>query len=332
MKKISIEHGSGGKATFDLIKQVFLKELNIDLAYYSFEDSWVCRKKIEKIAFTTDSYVVTPLFFPGGDIGRIAVCGTVNDISVSGATPLAVSAGFIIEEGFEVESLKKILSSMRKACEEAGVSIVCGDTKVVDRGKADGIFINTSGIGIFDKDLNFSYRNAKEGDVIIINGEIASHGVTVLNERHRLGIKGKIKSDVSPLNGLISCIRDIKGIRCMKDLTRGGLAGGVIEIAEASGKSIEIYEDKIPVSRPVKSACDILGLDPVYVANEGKIIVVVDNKYADEVVKRMKTHPYGRKSEVIGRVMKGKGVFMKTFSGMKRMIVPLSGEQLPRIC
>ncbi|MGC8866601.1 MAG: hydrogenase expression/formation protein HypE [Elusimicrobiales bacterium] len=332
MSRISIEHGSGGKLTFELIKDVFLKELGIRMNNYSFEDSWTLRRNFNKIAFTTDSYVITPLFFPGGDIGRLAVCGTVNDISVSGATPFALSAGFIIEEGFEIERLKKILDSMKKACAEAGVSIVCGDTKVVEKGKADGIFINTAGLGFFDKDYDFSYRNPRAGDAVIINGEIASHGVAVLNARHNLGLGGEIKSDVAPLNGLVDLIRGVEGVRCMKDLTRGGLATGLIEICDFCGYGFEIDEKEIPLSKSVRSACEVLGLDPLYVANEGKIIVVVDYRNAKDIVERMRKHPYGKKARIIGRVIDEKKVYIKTTAGMRRMIVPFSAEQLPRIC
>ncbi|MCX7905367.1 MAG: hydrogenase expression/formation protein HypE [Elusimicrobiales bacterium] len=329
---IKIEHGSGGKYTFELIKNVFLKELGISESNYTFEDSYVFNKNNEKIAFTTDSYVVNPLFFPGGDIGRLAVCGTVNDLAVSGAIPYVISAGFIIEEGFEIDNLRKIIRSMKKACIEANVKIVCGDTKVVEKGKADGVFINTSGIGFFEENLNFSYRNAKPKDLIIINGEIASHGIAVMNERHKLGIKGSIRSDVSPLNGLISMIKNIPGIRCIKDLTRGGLAEGIIEISLACGFGIEIDEASIPINKSVKSACELLGIDPLYVANEGKIIVIVDSKYGDRVLEKMKKHCYGRKSAIIGRILYENGVYLKTISGMRRMVISMSGEQLPRIC
>lgn len=329
---IKLEHGSGGRLTFELIEGVILKELGISKRY-QLEDSYIFKGKLgKKIAFTTDSYVVNPLFFPGGDIGRLSICGTVNDLAVSGAEPRLISVGFIIEEGFAIEDLRKILRSMKKASKEAGVEIVCGDTKVVEKGKADGIFINTSGIGFFEKDLGLSYKNPKPGDVVIINGEIASHGIAVLNERHKLAIEGDIKSDVSPLNGLIAGIRDIKGLRCMKDLTRGGLAQGLIEISESCGYGIEIDEGSIPIKPSVKSACDILGIDPLYVANEGKIVVIADSSVAERIVMQMKKHQYGRRSSVIGRVIKEKGVYLKTLSGMRRMVISISGEQLPRIC
>lgn len=329
--QIRLEHGSGGKLTVELIEDLFLKELGLS-SKYLLEDSYIFKGKSNNIAFTTDSYVITPLFFPGGDIGRLSICGTVNDLSVSGATPKLISAGFIIEEGFYIDDLKRILRSMKKACDEAGVSIVCGDTKVVEKGKADGIFINTAGVGFFEKEVNLSYKNPMPGDLIIINGEIASHGISVMNKRHKLGIEGDIKSDVAPLNKLISGIRYIDGLRCMKDLTRGGLAQGLIEISSSCGYGIEIDEANIPISPSVKSACEVLGIDPLYVANEGKIIVVSDKNSAYKIKSIMKKNVYGKKTSVIGSVTKEKGVYLKTLSGMRRMIVSMSGEQLPRIC
>lgn len=329
--KILLEHGSGGKLTFDLINEVILKELGI-FGGYSLEDSAILKGITKRIAFTTDSYVVKPIFFPGGDIGKIAICGTVNDLSVSGAKPYVISVGFIIEEGFDIEDLKKILRSMKKVCKEAGVRIVCGDTKVVEKGKADGIYINTSGIGLFKDDINLSYKNPKPGDVIIINGSIASHGIAVMNARHNFGFDGKILSDVSPLNELIETIIDKGKIRCMKDLTRGGLANGLIEISDACGYGMEINEKDIPVDEPVKASCNILGIDPIYVANEGKIVVIVDEKDAYKVLASMRMHKYGKKAKIIGRVVSEKGVFLNTVVGMKRVIVPLVSDQLPRIC
>lgn len=330
---IKLEHGSGGKLTFELIKNVFLKNFNIKENEFSFEDSFTFEtKSIKKIAFTTDSYVITPIFFRGGDIGKLAICGTINDLAVSGAIPYFISAAFIIEEGFEIDKLRVIIKSMEKVAKEAKVKIVCGDTKVVEKGKADGLFINTSGIGFFEKDLNFSYKNPKPGDLIIINGEIASHGIAILNDRHNLKIDFNIRSDVSPLNGIISNIREIDGVRCMKDLTRGGLAEGLIEISSVCGYGMEIEEDKIPISSAVRSACEIIGIDPLYVANEGKFIVIVSESKAKEVLSIMKKHKYGSKSSIIGRIIEDKKVYLKTLSGMRRIITSLTGEQLPRIC
>lgn len=331
---VKLEHGSGGKLTSSLIREIFLKNLGIKEKEYIFEDSFVFKNRttVRKIAFTTDSYVVTPLFFKGGDIGKLAVCGTINDLAVSGATPYFISAGFIIEEGFEIEKLKVILRSMKNVCKEANVKIVCGDTKVVEKGKADGIFINTAGVGFFERELNFSYKNPRPGDLIIINGEIASHGIAIMNERHNLKINSNIKSDVAPLNGIISEIKNIDGIRCMKDLTRGGLAEGLIEIASSCGFGVEIDEGKIPISDCVSSACEIIGIDPLYVANEGKFIVIVKKDKADKVLSIMRKHKYGIKSSVIGKIINEKQVYLRTLSGMRRTIISLTGEQLPRIC
>ena len=331
MKTIQLSHGSGGKQTDELIKEIFLT--NFSNPYLnSLEDSAIIKLGSLKIAYTTDSYVVNPIFFAGGDIGKLAVCGTVNDISVSGATPLYISCGFIIEEGFEIDELKKIVSSMKKASLESGVKIVCGDTKVVEKGKADKIFINTSGIGIFEKNLNLSYKNVKNGDIIIVNGEIGMHGICILNERNNLGIKGKIESDVSPLNGLIKEIREIEGIRCIKDLTRGGLITAINEISSSCGFGAEIYEENVPVSDAVRSACEILGIDPFYVANEGKIIVIVLEKSGDKVLEIMKKNKYGKKSAIVGRFNNDDYVSVVTRIGVKRVAPSLSGDQLPRIC
>ncbi|MEF3280869.1 MAG: hydrogenase expression/formation protein HypE [Elusimicrobiota bacterium] len=330
-KFIALGHGSGGQMTNDLIENFFLKYLKND--YISnLEDSSIIKFGSSKIAFTTDSYVVDPIFFPGGDIGRLCISGTVNDIAVSGAKPIAISLGLIIEEGFDFSSLEKIMSSIKKTAIEAKVNVVTGDTKVVEKGKVDKIFINTSGIGFFDKKINFSYKNVKIGDVIIINGEVASHGISVLNERNNLGFKGDIKSDVAPLNSLIDLIRDIDGVRCIKDLTRGGLITALNEISRSCGFGAEIEESKVPVNSSVLSASQALGIDPLYVANEGKIVIIACEKSADRIITKLKKHEYGRKSAIIGRFIKEKNVKVKTIIGSTRVAPMLSGEQLPRIC
>ncbi len=331
VKNILLSHGSGGKQSDELIRNLFLKYLN-SYELSKLEDSAVMDFKGKKLAFTTDSYVVDPIFFPGGDIGRLCISGTVNDISVSGAKIMAISLGFIIEEGLEVSVLEKILISIKKTLREANVKVVTGDTKVVEKGKVDKIFINSSGVGYFDNDRVLSYKNVRKGDLIIINGEIASHGIAVLNERKSLGLKGDIKSDVAPLNGLIELVSDIKGIRCMKDATRGGIATAINEISQSCGYGVLIEEENIPVSPSVRSACQALGIDPLYVANEGKVIVVVDEKDAASVVDKMKRHKYGRKASIIGRFTSDKEVMLQTSIGSKRILPPLSGEQMPRIC
>lgn len=331
MDRILLSHGNGGKQSSELIKDVILKRIkSSELSLL--EDSAILKHKNERIAFTTDSYVVNPLFFPGGDIGKLSVCGTVNDISVSGAKIEAISLSFIIEEGLEMDVFIKILDSIRKTARQAGVKIVCGDTKVVERGKADKIFINTAGIGFFDYDLNFSYKNVREGDVIIINGEIASHGITILNARNNFGIYGDIKSDVAPLNGLIDSIKRIKGIRCMKDVTRGGLITAINEISESCGYGAIIEERDVKISSSVNSACQMLGIDPLYVANEGKVIIVSSPDSCDEIVKVMKQHTYGRKASIIGRFTRDKSVIVRTLMGASRIALPLNTDQMPRIC
>ncbi|HOJ85567.1 MAG TPA: hydrogenase expression/formation protein HypE [Elusimicrobiales bacterium] len=331
MDRISLAYGSGGKQTAELVKKIFLKNLYSE-ELSKLEDSAIIKNKNLKVAFTTDSYVVDPIFFPGGDIGRLCVCGTVNDISVSGAKIEAISLGFIIEEGLDISVLLKIVNSIKKTAKEAGVRIVTGDTKVVEKGKADKIFINTSGIGFFDSELNFSYSNVKKDDIIIINGDVGSHGIAVLNSRNKLGISGDIKSDVAPLNGLIDLIKRIPGIKCIKDVTRGGLITALNEISESCGFGAEIEEEKVPVADSVKSACEMLGIDPFYAANEGKIVVIASKKSAEKILVEMRKHKYGKKSAIIGRFNEDKHVSVKTLIGTVRIAQSMSGEQMPRIC
>lgn len=331
---ILLGHGSGGKLTHSLIKDTFLKCFS-NATLNTLEDSAVLNAGNCKLAFTTDSYVVSPLFFPGGDIGRVAVCGTVNDLSVKGAIPLGISAGFIIEEGFSKKTLMRILSSMRKAASEAGVHIVTGDTKVVEHGKADGIFINTSGIGIIKKGINYSNLNIKNDDAIIISGSLGGHGVSVMNARNNLGFKSSIKSDVAPLNHLTMALSKIKGIHAMHDVTRGGLATVLNEVSETCGLSAQIFEDKIPVNSAVKIACDILGLDSLYVANEGKLVIFADKKYSSKIVSELRKFKYGKNAGIIGYMSKESGktsVILNTKIGGARRLTMLEGEQLPRIC
>ncbi len=294
-----------------------------------------------KLAFTTDSYVVTPVFFPGGDIGRLAVCGTVNDLCVSGARPLYLSAGFILEEGFAVEDLSRILESMRDAAREANVQIVTGDTKVVQRRGADKIFINTSGIGIIESSVRVSAARACVGDKVILSGTIGDHGTTIMIARGELELETEIESDTAPLNTLVremldevARVADVDTLHCLRDPTRGGVATTLNEIALASEVCIEIHEDLIPVREEVKGACEILGLDPLYVANEGKLIALVSPVVAETLVARMKENPYGRDACVIGEVKaEPRGiVVMRTGFGGTRIVDMLVGEQLPRIC
>ena len=294
-----------------------------------------------RLAYTTDSYVVSPVFFPGGDIGKLAVNGTVNDLAMSGARPLYLSAGFILEEGLAIDDLKKILASMRDAAAEAGVTIVTGDTKVVQKGGADKIFINTSGIGIIESPLKFAATRAQAGDKVLLSGTLGDHGTTIMIARGELELETDIESDCAPLHALLAEMIDeakrrdaLDGLHCFRDPTRGGLATTLNEIALSAEVCIEIAEDLIPVREEVKGACEILGLDPLYVANEGKLVAVVAADLAEPLVARMKQHRYGIDACVIGEVKAEPGgiVSMRTGFGGTRIVDMLVGEQLPRIC
>lgn len=288
-----------------------------------------------RIAFTTDSHVVKPLFWPGGDIGRLAVCGTVNDLAMVGAMPLYLSAGFIIEEGLSLATLRRIVASMRKAAREARVKIVAGDTKVVERGAADGLFINTSGVGIVPEGVNISGSNARSGDMVVLSGPIGNHGISVLLERERMGFVSAVRSDVAPLNHLVAAMLRTSGdVHSLRDPTRGGLATTLVEIARQSGVAIRIFEEKIPVDQEVAAACEVLGYDPLYVANEGNLVALLGAEDAPRVLDRMSKTKYGRQAAIIGEVLpepSGK-VFMRTRVGGTRIVDMLSGEQFPRIC
>jgi hydrogenase expression/formation protein HypE len=331
MDKILLAHGSGGRLMHRLIGEHMAASFKIA----ELGDSAILDIDPARLAFTTDSYVVSPIFFPGGDIGRLAVCGTVNDLAVAGAKPLFLSAGFIIEEGFTLEALKKIIKSMRETAEGAGVKIVAGDTKVVNKGKGDGIFINTSGIGIMEDGIEISPKNIQAGDSVIISGEIANHGTAIIAERNGISFEPPVVSDAAPLNGLVqSMLSFTKNIRFMRDPTRGGLATTLKECALDSGKCIRIIEKKIPVSERVKGGCDLLGLDPLYVANEGILVAVVAKGETEPLLREIQKHPLGANAALIGRVEDApeKMVLMETRAGGTRIIDMLEGEQLPRIC
>jgi len=288
-----------------------------------------------QLAFTTDSFVVSPLFFKGGNIGKLAVCGTVNDLAAAGAEPLYISAGFIIEEGFRLEELEAIVSSMAETARAANVRIVTGDTKVVQRGAADGIFINTSGIGVIPDGINISGSNARPGDKVIVTGTLGDHGCAILLEREKLNISSPVQSDCAPLNGLINEILKIcKNIHVLRDPTRGGLATTLNEIAAQSCVGITLYENSIPVKDEVRGVCELLGMDPLYMANEGKMIVILPAESADAVLEKIKSHPFGTNARIIGDVTdKQPGrVIIKTITGGSRILDMLSGDQLPRIC
>ena len=335
-KQILLSHGSGGKLTHNLIYHIFFKYFNNEILEKQ-TDSALLNIGSKNLAFTTDSYVVDPIFFPGGDIGKLAVCGTVNDLAVSGAKPLYLSASFIIEEGFPMNDLETIVKSMAEEAKKAGVKIVTGDTKVVDKGKCDKIFINTSGIGVLNKDrLEISSGFQIEiGDKIIVNGNIGEHGMAVLSARNELNFEANVESDCASLNGLIHDILwASKGVKFMRDATRGGVGTVLCEIAENKKYGIEIEESKIPISENVKGMCEIFGFDPLYVANEGKLIVVVSEKDSNKVLSIMRNHDLGKESSIIGEIVKtNKGlVVLKTEIGGSRIVDMLSGAQLPRIC
>jgi len=331
MDRILLGHGSGGKLMHELIREHFSPAFGIEGA----GDSAIVNLPSQRIAYTTDSYVVTPLFFPGGNIGDLAVCGTVNDLAVSGAKPLFLTAGFVIEEGFPLADLKQIIASMSAAAAKAGVKIVAGDTKVVNKGKADGIFINTSGIGALTDGRNISASKIKKGDAVIISGELGSHGVAVLAERNGLTFDPPVMSDTRPLNDLVRGMYEVsEDIHFMRDPTRGGLATTLKEIALESGLCFRIREQSLPVPAGVRGACSLLGLDPLFVANEGILIAVVGAIAAEELVSAMQKHEHGRYAVVIGEVSDTPAsmVLLETAIGGTRIIDMLQGEQLPRIC
>jgi hydrogenase expression/formation protein HypE len=334
MDRITLSHGSGGKQTNKLITDLFFKYFDNEILN-EMNDSAHLSLDRSKIAFTTDSFVVKPRFFSGGDIGKLAVYGTVNDLAVSGAKPLYLTCAFIIEEGFSVEELERIVKSMAEAAKQAGVLIVAGDTKVVEKGGVDGIFINTSGIGTIYDGIDIRACNAKSGDVVIVNGTLGDHGMTIMCQRNGIDIYGDLRSDCAPLNSLTEeIIKVCPDVHVLRDATRGGVAAVLNEIAEESKINIELYENSIPVKEEVRGACEILGLEPLYIANEGKICVFVPEEYADKVLEAMKNHCLGENSSIIGKVVEGpeKRVYVKTLIDGRRIVDMPSGEQLPRIC
>jgi hydrogenase expression/formation protein HypE len=330
--KILLAHGSGGKLSHDLIAS-FMPDLANPILD-KLDDSAVFEAG-GRLAFTTDSYTVNPIFFPGGDIGRLAVCGTVNDLSMSGARPLYLSLAFIIEEGLPVAELRKVIASIRKAAEEAGVKIVTGDTKVVNQGSADKLFINTAGIGIVPDGVDISASYARPGDWVIVSGNIGDHGIAVLSQREGLKFHTPVPSDCAPLNRLVAdMLAASANIHCLRDPTRGGLATTLNDFAEQSGVGITIEEDKIPVDRAVLAACELLGFDPLYVANEGKLVAIVPREDANAVLERMRLNKYGSRAVIVGDVVAEHPgqVVMKTVLGASRIVDMPVGELLPRIC
>ena len=335
-ERIRLGHGSGGKLTHELIDSMFVKHFsNPELNRQT--DAALLNLQSDKIAFTTDSFVVDPIFFPGGDIGKLAICGTVNDIAVSGAKPLHLSAAFIIEEGFPLAKLERIVRSMAEEARKAGITIVTGDTKVVNKDKCDKVFITTTGIGVIeDKFMPISEgKNIRIGDQIIINGSIGDHGMAIMSARNELKLSAPILSDCASLNGLINSITSSsENVRFMRDATRGGLATVIAELSDGKEYGINIFEDQLVIDQGVRGMCELLGFDPMYVANEGKVVVVVARDDAEKVVSSMQKHAYGKNACIIGEVVDkhhGKA-WLNTAIGGNRIIDMLAGEQLPRIC
>ncbi|RAM49273.1 MAG: hydrogenase expression/formation protein HypE [Hapalosiphonaceae cyanobacterium JJU2] len=336
---ITLAHGSGGKAMRDLIDDVFVSKFDnpilSQLEDQATFDLASLTKQGNKLAFTTDSYVVDPLFFPGSNIGELAVNGTINDLAVSGAKPLYLSCSVILEEGLSIETLRRVVTSMKIAANKAGVQIVTGDTKVVHRGAADKLFINTTGIGVIRADVSISAHNIQPGDVVIINGEIGNHGTAILIARGELALETNIESDCQPLHDLVKTILDVcPEIHAMRDATRGGLATVLNEFSLSSNVAIRLDEQSIPIREEVKGVCEILGLDPLYLANEGKLVIVVKNEHADTVLSAMKSHPAGKDACIIGEVIPSPAgiVLLKTLFDAERIVDMLVGDQLPRIC
>jgi hydrogenase expression/formation protein HypE len=333
-ERITLSHGSGGKATQTLIEAVFLEAFANPLLA-PLEDGAVLTANGGRLAFTTDSYVVSPLFFPGGDIGDLAVNGTVNDLAVSGARPLWLSAGFILEEGFPVADLERIVGSMAAAAERAGVQIVTGDTKVVQRGKADGCYVNTAGVGVIERPGELGVATARPGDAVIVSGPIGEHGITIMLARGELDIESEVESDTAPLNELVERLLDAApGVRGLRDATRGGVATICNEVARAAGVAVVVDEEAVPVRPDVRGACELLGIDPLYVACEGRLVAVVDGDQVDAAMAALRSHPLGEGAAVIGRVRDDPPglVLLKTSFGGTRIVDLLVGDPLPRIC
>jgi len=333
-REIVLAHGSGGKLSQELIQKIVFPQFRNELLE-PLHDGAIFSLGGARLAFSTDSFVVSPIFFPGGDIGKLAVHGTVNDIAMCGARPLYLSAGFILEEGTSMEDFWKVVSSMREAAAEAGVALVTGDTKVVDRGKADKIFVNTSGIGIVPDGVNIHPGRARAGDKVIVSGEIAVHGMAIMSVREGLEFETQIASDTAPLNHLVDTIlATTPDVHVFRDPTRGGITSALSEIAQTARVGIMLVEAQIPISEEVKGACEILGLDPLYVANEGKLLAIVPAEAVGAVLATMQAHPLGTKAAIIGELTDDHPGFvtMKTRVGGTRVVDMLSGEQLPRIC
>jgi hydrogenase expression/formation protein HypE len=331
---VSLGHGSGGKLSAELMRDVFLPAFR-NATLERLDDQAVFPVNNGRMAFTTDSFVVKPLFFPGGNIGSLAVHGTVNDLAMGGAKPLFLSTAFIIEEGLSMETLRRVVDSLGRAARECGVQIVTGDTKVVDKGSGDGVFINTTGLGVVTEGVYLSAGEARPGDAVILSGSIGEHGIAILAEREGLEFDSPVESDSAPLHGLVAdMLETTHAIRCLRDPTRGGVSSSLNEIAAQSQVGIKLDERAIPIREEVRGACEMLGLDPLYVANEGKLLAIVDPKVADELVAVMRRNPLGRDARRIGTVSSTDAgwVTMRTLLGTTRIVDMLAGDQLPRIC
>jgi hydrogenase expression/formation protein HypE len=333
--RIVMGHGSGGRMTHDLVRRLFLPALQNEALAQGDDSACLAIPAGGRLALTTDAHIVSPLFFPGGDIGRLAVCGTVNDLAMAGARPLGLTASFILEEGLDIEVLERVVGSLQAAAREAGVPVVAGDTKVAERGKADGLFIQTSGLGWVPDGRRVSGSLARSGDVVLLSGSMGDHGIAVLAARGELAFEAEVASDVAPLNGLVEALFAASaGMHVLRDPTRGGLATTLNEIARQSQVAIEVSEESIPVHSAVASACELLGFDPLYVANEGKLVAIVDPAAAEAVLAAMRGHPLGREATRIGQVLPDPAgrVTLATGYGTTRLLDMMSGEMLPRIC
>jgi len=336
-KTVTLAHGSGGQAMQDLIEALFVSQFEGKLPTTLEDQARIPFDELtaqgDRLAFTTDSYVVDPLFFPGGDIGSLAVNGTVNDLAVSGAVPRYLTCALILEEGLSIDVLKQVIASMAAAAAQAGVKVVTGDTKVVPRGGADKLFINTAGIGVMRKGVTPAAAQIQPGDVVLVNGPVGNHGATIMVAREQFALETDLQSDCQPLHSLVDAIvRVCPEVRAMRDATRGGLATVLNEFADSAQVGIQLLEDQIPVDAAVQGLCELLGLDPLYLANEGKLVVVVPPDRADAVLAAMQAHPAGQDSRIIGQVTEGRRVALKTGFGTDRIIDRLVGDQLPRIC
>ncbi|MFU8852829.1 hydrogenase expression/formation protein HypE [Micromonospora sp. SL1-18] len=332
--RVTLAHGAGGKATRTLVEGIFVEAFR-NPTLETLDDAAVLRPGVDRLALTTDSYVVSPLFFPGGDIGDLAVNGTVNDLAVSGARPLYLAAGFILEEGFPVSDLQRITASMAAAAQRAGVQVVTGDTKVVQRGKADGCYINTAGVGLLERPVTLGTTYVRPGDAVLVSGPIGDHGVTVMLARGELDLEADLVSDTAPLPGLVAALLDAApGVRLLRDATRGGVATILNEVAQAAGMAVVVDEAAVPVRPAVTGACELLGIDPLYVACEGRFVAVVDGAQAQAAVAALRSHPLGEGASVIGHVAADPPgiVLLKTAFGGTRVVDMLVGDPLPRIC